>query len=139
METLPFSNFPKLQNLVYLFYSKFSNSAKNKKIINSLFQCLFLVYVLLGISINEHVLMMWRNHFDGVPNVLIENTNILSEGAGNATLRLRRHFMRTCYVPRDVPESATNASPELNDSIRVLNFTRSDGDKSEGTVSHTTD
>jgi hypothetical protein len=47
--------------------------------------------------------------------------------------------MRLGYVPRDVPESATNASSELNDSIRVFNFTRSDGDIREGTVSHTTD
>ncbi len=46
--------------------------------------------------------------------------------------------MRIGYVPRDVPESATKES-ELNDSIRVLNSTRSDGDISEGTVSHTTD
>jgi len=83
--------------------------------------------------------MMWRKHSDGVPNVLIDNTNILSEGAGNAALRLRRRFMRTCYVPQDVPESATNASLELNDSIRVLNFTRSEGDISEKNVSHTTD
>ncbi len=42
-------------------------------------------------------------------------------------------------MPRDVPESATNASSELNVSIRVLNFTRSDGDISKGTVPHTTD
>ena len=83
--------------------------------------------------------MMWSNHSDGVPNVLIDNTNISSEGAGNAALPLRRRSMRTCYVPRDVPEFATNASSELNDSIRVLNFTRNDGDISEGTVSHTTD
>jgi hypothetical protein len=76
-------------------------------------------------------------HFSN--NVLIDNTNMLSEGDGNAALRLRRRFMRTCYVPRDVPESTTNASSELNDSIRVLNFTRSDGDISEGTVSHTID
>jgi hypothetical protein len=46
--------------------------------------------------------------------------------------------MRTCYVPRDVPECAINVSSELNDSIHVLNFTRSDGDISEGIVSHTT-
>jgi hypothetical protein len=30
-------------------------------------------------------------------------------------------------------------SSELNDSIRVLNFTSSDSDISQGTVSHTTD
>jgi hypothetical protein len=47
--------------------------------------------------------------------------------------------MRTCYVPRDVPEYATNASSKFNESIRVLNFTRSDNDITEGTVSHTTD
>ena len=52
--------------------------------------------------------MMWRNHSDGVPDILIDNTSILSEGAGDAALRLRRRFMRTGYVPRDVPESATN-------------------------------
>jgi hypothetical protein len=95
--------------------------------------------VLQGIAIDERVLMMWRKHFDGVPNVLIDNANILCEGVGNAALRLRRRFMRTCYVPRDVPKSETIASSELNDSIRVLNFTRSDGDISEGTVSHTAD
>ncbi len=60
------------------------------------------------------------------------------KGVGNATLRLRRRFMRTGYVPRNEPESATKES-ELNDSIHVLNFTRSDGDISEGTVSHTID
>jgi hypothetical protein len=54
-------------------------------------------------------------------------------------LRLRRRFMHTCYVPRDVLESARNASLELNDSIRVLNFIRSDNYISEGTVSRTTD
>jgi hypothetical protein len=42
--------------------------------------------------------------------------------------------MRTCYVPRDVPESATNASSELKGS----NFKRSDSDITEGTMSHTT-
>ena len=47
--------------------------------------------------------------------------------------------MRTCYVPQDVPEFAINASSELNDSIRILNFTRSDGDISERNFSHTTD
>jgi len=47
--------------------------------------------------------------------------------------------MRTSYVPRDVEESATNASSELNDSTRVLNFTHSDNDISEGNISHTTD
>ncbi len=76
-------------------------------------------------------------HFSN--NVLIDNTNMLSEGDGNAALRLRRRFMRTCYVPRDVPEFATNVSSELNESFRVLNFTRGDGDISEGAVSHTTD
>ena len=92
-----------------------------------------------GIAIDEGILMIWRKHSDGVSNVLIDNTSILSEGDGNAALRLRRRFMRTSYVPRDVPESATNASSELNESIRGLNFTRSDGDISERTVSHTTD
>ena len=38
-----------------------------------------------------------------------------------------------------MPEFETNASSELNDSIRVLNFTRCDNDISEGIVSHTTD
>jgi hypothetical protein len=53
---------------------------------------------------------MWRSHSDGVPNVLIE---ILLEGAaGDVALRLRRHLMRTCYLPRDVPESATSVSSE---------------------------
>ncbi len=47
--------------------------------------------------------------------------------------------MRICYVPRDVPESVTNELLKLNDSIRVLNFTRSDNDISEETMSHTTD
>ncbi len=83
--------------------------------------------------------MMWRNHSDGVLDILIDNTSILSEGAGDAALRLRRRFMRTGYVPRDVPESAPNVSLELNDSIRILNFTRSDIDIIEGTMSHTTD
>ena len=83
--------------------------------------------------------MMWRNHSDGVLDILIDNTSILSEGAGDAALRLRRRFMRTGYVPRDVPESARNVSLELNNSIRILNFTRSDSDIIEGTMSHTTD
>jgi hypothetical protein len=84
--------------------------------------------------------MMWRNHSDGVPDILIDNTSILSEGAGDAALRLRRRFMRTGYVPRDVPESATNVSLEyLNNLIRTLNFTQSDSDIIEGTMSHTTD
>ncbi len=71
---------------------------------------MFLKYVLLGIAIDERVLMMWRNLSDGVPNVLIDNTNILFEGVGNVALRLRRRFKRTGYVPRDVLESAKNAS-----------------------------
>ncbi len=83
--------------------------------------------------------MMWRNHSDGVLDILIDNTNILSEGACNAALRLRRRFMRTGYVPRDVPQFATNVSLELNDSMRILNFTRSDSDIIEETMSHTTD
>jgi hypothetical protein len=43
---------------------------------------------LQGIAIDERVLMMWRKHSDGVPNVIIDNTNILSEGPGNGALRL---------------------------------------------------
>ena len=82
--------------------------------------------------------MMLKKHSDGVLDVLIDNTNLLFEKAGDAALRLRRRFMRTCYVPRDVPESETNAPSELNGWIRVLNFTRSDGDISEGTVPNTT-
>jgi hypothetical protein len=66
---------------------------------------LFLVYVLQGFAIDGRVLMMWKKHSDGVPDVLIDNTNMLSEKDGYATLRLRRRFMRTGYVPRDVPES----------------------------------
>ena len=80
--------------------------------------CVFLENLLQGIVIDERVLMIWRKHSDGVPNVLIDNSNILSEGVGNAALRLRRRFMRTGYVPRDVPESATKES-ELSDSIRI--------------------
>jgi hypothetical protein len=99
---------------------------------------MFLEYILQGIAIDDRVLMMWKKHSDGVRNVLIDNTNILSEEAGNATLRLRRRFTRTGYVPRDVPKSASKES-ELNDSIRVLNFTRIDNDISEGSVSQTTD
>ncbi len=99
----------------------------------------FLENVLQGIAIDEPVLMMWKKHSDGVPDVLIGNTNKLSEEAGNAALRLRRRLMRTGYVPRDVPESATNVSSDLNDSIRILNFTRSDSEIAEKTVSHTTD
>jgi hypothetical protein len=38
-----------------------------------------------------------------------------------------------------VPESAINVSLELNDSIRILNFLRSESDIIEGTMSHTTD
>ena len=88
---------------------------------------MFLEIVLQGIAIDGRVLIMWKKHLDGVPNVLIDNTNILSEETGSAALRLRRRFMRTCYIPQDVPKSVTNESSELNDSIRVLNFTRSDG------------
>ena len=64
---------------------------------------MFPEYVLLGIAIAELVLMMWKKHSDGVPNVLVDNKNILFEGAGNVALRLRRRCMRTAYVPRDVP------------------------------------
>jgi len=52
---------------------------------------------------------------------------------------LRRRFMRTGYVPRDAQESSTNVSSNLNDSISILNFTRSDSEITEKTVSHTTD
>ena len=61
--------------------------------------CVFLENALQGIAIDELDLMMWRKHFDGVPNVLIDNTNILSEVAGNGALRLRRRFLRIGYVP----------------------------------------
>jgi len=101
--------------------------------------CVFLENVLHGIAIDERVLMMRKKQFDGVPNVLIDNIGILFEEAGNAALRLRCCFMRTGYVPRDVPESEIFASSELNDSIRVLNFTRSDNYISEDNVSHITD
>jgi hypothetical protein len=67
--------------------------------------------------------MTWRSHINGVSNAHIDSTNILSEGVGDDVLRLRRRFMRTCYVPRDVPELAINASSELHYSMRVLNFT----------------
>ncbi len=53
-------------------------------------------------------------------------------------MRLRRRFMRNVDVPRYVPESTTNVSSELSNLIRVLNFTRSDSDVNEGTVSHST-
>ena len=36
--------------------------------------------------------MMWRNHSEGVPNALIDNIKILSEGGGDVALRLRRRF-----------------------------------------------
>ena len=49
------------------------------------------------------------------------------------------HFMRRGYVLRDARECATNVSSKLNDSIRVLNFTRSDNDIIEGIVSHITE
>jgi hypothetical protein len=62
---------------------------------------------------------MWRNNSEGAPNSLIDHINIMLEGDGDAALRLRRRFMRTSYVPRDVPELATNVLAELNDSIRV--------------------
>ncbi len=65
--------------------------------------------MLQGIAIAS-VLMIWKKHFDGVPDVLIDNTNILHEKASDAALRLRRLFMRTGYVPRDVPKPKTNAS-----------------------------
>jgi hypothetical protein len=39
-------------------------------------------------AIDERVLMMWKKHSDGVPNVFIDNTNILSENVGDAPLRL---------------------------------------------------
>ena len=48
----------------------------------------FLENVLQGIAIDERVLMMWNKHSYGVLDVLIDNTNVLSEEAGNATLRL---------------------------------------------------
>ena len=87
---------------------------------------MFLENVLQGIAIDERVLMMWKKYSDGVLDVLIDNTNILSEKAGDAALRLRRRFMPTGYVPRDMPEPEANASSELNNSIRVLYFTRSE-------------
>ena len=91
-----------------------------------------------GIAIDGRVLIMWKKHSDGVPDVLIDSTNILSEETGNAALRLRRRFMRTGYtVPRDVPESTTNVSSDLPDSIRILNFTRSDIEITKKTVPHT--
>jgi hypothetical protein len=138
-EKFSFFKFSKIQNWYICFTFNLQINFFLFFSINDLLQCVFLENVLQGIAINERVLMMWRKYSDGVPNVLIDNTNILSEGAGIAVLRLRRRFMRTSYVPQDVQESATNASSELNDSIRVLNFTCSDGDISEGNVSHTTD
>ena len=47
--------------------------------------------------------------------------------------------MRTWFLPRDVLESATNVSSELNYSIRVLNFTRNDSDITKRTMSYTID
>jgi hypothetical protein len=77
---------------------------------------------------------MWRNHSEGFPNAIIDNINILSEGDGDATLSPRRRFMRTSYVSK----SATNVSPELNNSISISNVTRNVNDIIEGIVSHTT-
>jgi hypothetical protein len=74
--------------------------------------------------------MTRKKHSDGVPNVIFDS---------DAALRLRRRCMRTSYVLRDVTESVPNVSFELNNSIRVLNFTRCDNDITEGIVSHTTD
>ena len=78
--------------------------------------------------INERALILWRNHSEGVLNSLIDNLDIFLEGVDDAALRLRRRFMPTGYEPRDVPESATNVSSDLNDSIHVLNFIRSECD-----------
>ena len=94
---------------------------------------------MLRIAIGERVLVMWRNHLEGVPNALIDNVNSLFEGASDGALPLRRRFMRKGYVPRDVPEYATNASLEINDSIRIFNFTRSDSHITKGAVCHKTD
>jgi hypothetical protein len=104
-----------------------------------LFQFYFPGNKLQGTAIDARVLMMWKNYFDGVPYVINDNTNILSEGIGDASLRLRRRFMRTSYVPRDVLVSTPNVSSELNVSIRVLNFRHNDNDITERIVSYTTD
>ena len=64
----------------------------------------------------------------------------MSKEHGDAALRLRRRLMRTCCMPRDVPEYATSETLlVLNDSIRVLNFTRRLSDIIEGTMSQPTD
>jgi hypothetical protein len=76
---------------------------------------------------------MWRQHLNGVPNALIEKKYIFLKDVGDTPLRFRRRFMRTSYVPWDVLESATKVSLELNDLIRVLNFTCSDNFLVEGT------
>ncbi len=52
----------------------------------------FLEYVLQGVAIDECIFMMWNRHSDGVLDVLIDNTNILYEGVGDAALRLRRRL-----------------------------------------------
>ncbi len=36
--------------------------------------------------------MMWKEYCDRVPNVIVDNTNILSEGADDTSLRLRRRL-----------------------------------------------
>ena len=86
MKTLHFSNFQTVRILFICFAVKLRIQIFLFSI-NDLLQCVFLEYVLQGIAIDERVLMMWRKHSDGVPNVLIDNTNILFEGDGNATMK----------------------------------------------------
>jgi len=75
-------------------------------------------YYLKRIAINERV--MWRKYPEGVTDALIDNINISSGGVGDATLRLRRCFVRIGYVPQDAPKSETNVTSELNDFIRFF-------------------
>jgi hypothetical protein len=78
--------------MVYYLYSKSSILEFEKFSINGVFQFFLLEYVLQRIVIDERVLMIWRKYSDRVLGVLIENTNMLYEGDGNAILRLRRRF-----------------------------------------------
>ena len=44
------------------------------------------IYSMQFFTCRKQVIMMWRKHLDGVPNVLIFNAKILSKKACDATL-----------------------------------------------------
>ena len=71
-------------------------------------------------TVNPQIRQAWLQHSTGVPESMIKQASVISGKEGEATLKLRRRFMRTGYVPRE------DADPVDTATVRESNSDRND-------------